>query len=103
MPGDLIKVYWTGLTGYNFVYAPGVFHVPDGIAAPPSPCVQHLEPKVEIGGIAAEVRSCTAAPGLAGVGELAVRVPEGLRSGKHDVKVIIGTKGNVVKLPVRVR
>lgn len=93
-PGEAIKVYWTGLGGFN---------VPHGVASPPSTsCAGHFDPKVEIGGIAAEVVSCTAAPGLAGIGQVEARVPAGLASGNFDVAVrISNVKGNVVRLPVR--
>jgi len=93
-PGEGIKVYWTGLQGFN---------VPHGMASPPStPCAGYFDPKVEIGGIAAEVISCIAAPGLAGIGLVEVRVPPSLPSGNYDVAVrISNVKGNAVKLPVR--
>jgi uncharacterized protein (TIGR03437 family) len=103
-PGEQIIIYWTGLNGYNFEYSSGVFGIPDGIPSPPyAPCVSYFNPKVQIGGIAADVSSCSAAPGLVGVGQLVVTVPPGLPSGDHDVAVIMNTnvKGNIVRLPVR--
>lgn len=104
-PGEQITIYWTGVSGYNFVYSNGVFYVPDGIPSPPSaPCVSYFDPKVQIGGIAADVSSCSATPGLAGIGQVVVTVPPGLTSGDYDVAVTVASnvKGNVVKLPVRV-
>ena len=101
-PGEIIRIYWTGLHGYNFVYSPGNFYMPDGLPAPENiPCVSYFDSKVDIAGMAAEVTSCTAAPGLAGIGQLVVKVPPGLPSGTHDVTVrISGSKGNAVKVPV---
>ncbi len=103
-PGERITIYWTGMSGYNFVYSTGVFYIPDGIPSPPSvPCVSYFDPQVQIGGIKADVRSCSTAPGLVGIGQLVVAVPPGLASGDHDIAVTLATtKGNVVRLPVRV-
>lgn len=102
-PGEQITIYWTGMSGYNFVYSAGVFYVPDGIPSPPSaPCVSYFDPKVQIGGVAADVGSCSAAPGLVGIGQVVVTVPARLTSGDYDVAVTIGTNGNIVRLPVRV-
>ena len=101
-PGEIIKIYWTGLHGYNFVNSPGNFYMPDGAAAPENtPCVSYFDSKVDMGGLSAEVTSCSAAPGLAGIGQLLVKVPPGLPSRTHDVTVrISGVKGNLVQVPV---
>ena len=104
-PGEQITIYWTGMSGYNFVYSAGVFYMPDGIPSPPSaPCVSYFDPKVQIGGLAADVSSCSATPGLVGIGQVVVTVPPGLASGDHDVAVIMNAnvKGNIVRLPVQV-
>jgi uncharacterized protein (TIGR03437 family) len=104
-PGEQITIYWTEITGYDFVYSPGVFFIPDGIPSPPSaPCVSYSDPQVKIGGMAADVSSCSATPGLVGIGQLVVTVPTGLASGDYDVAVTMDTnvKGNIVQLPVRV-
>jgi uncharacterized protein (TIGR03437 family) len=102
-PGERIVIYWTGMHGYNFVYGAG-FSLPDGIPAPPSiPCVSYFNPQVTIGGIPADVHSCSAAPGLVGIGQLVVTVPPALTSGDHEIAVTMGgnVKGNIVQLPVR--
>jgi uncharacterized protein (TIGR03437 family) len=104
-PGEQITIYWTGMSGYNFVYSAGVFYIPDGIPSPPSaPCVSYFDPKVQIGGIAADVSSCSATPGLVGIGQVVVTVPPGLVSGDYDVALTMdaNVKGNIVRLPVRV-
>ena len=104
-PGEQITIYWTEISGYDFVYSPGVFFIPDGIPSPPAlPCVSYSDPQVKIGGKTAGVGSCSAAPGLVGIGELMVTVPQGLASGDYDVAVTMDTnvKGNIVRLPVRV-
>ena len=91
------------MSGYNFVYSAGVFYVPDGIPSPPSaPCVSYFDPKVQIAGVAADVSSFSAAPGLVGIGQVVVTVPARLTSGDYDVAVTIGMNGNIVRLPVRV-
>ena len=42
-PGEQITIYWTGMSGYNFVYSTTVFYIPDGIPSPPSvPCVSYF-------------------------------------------------------------
>jgi uncharacterized protein (TIGR03437 family) len=102
-PGEQVVIYWTGMVGYNFVYSEGVFFIPDGIPSPPSiPCVSYFNPQVQIGGMAADVNSCSATPGLVGIGQLVVTVPPGLPSGNYDVAVTMSTniKGNVVQLLV---
>ena len=104
-PGEQITIYWTGMNGYNFVYSAGDFYIPDGIPSPSSAsCVPYFDPKVQIGGIAADVSSCSATPGLAGIGQLVVTVPTGLAAGVYDVAVTMdaNVKGNIVQLPVRV-
>jgi uncharacterized protein (TIGR03437 family) len=104
-PGEQITIYWTEISGYDFVYSPGVFFIPDGIPSPPAvPCVSYSDPQVKIGGMTADVSSCSAAPGLVGIGELMVTVPPSLASGDYDVAVNMDTnvKGNIVRLPVRV-
>lgn len=102
-PREQITIYWTGMSGYNFEYSPGVFYIPDGIPSPPGiPCVSYFNSQVQIGGIPAEVRSCTAAPGLVGIGQLEVIVPPGLASGDYRVVVTLtNVTGNVVQLPVQ--
>ena len=105
-PREQIVIYWTGLSGYNFVFSQdkGVFFIPDGIPSPPSiPCVEYLNPQVQIGGRAAEVKSCSATPGLVGVGQLVVTVPSDLPSGNYDVGITMDTyvKGNVEQLLVQ--
>jgi uncharacterized protein (TIGR03437 family) len=103
-PGEQITIYWTEIDGYDFVYSPGVFVIPDGIPSPPSvPCVSYADPQVKIGGVAADVGSCSAAPGLVGIGQLVVTVPLDLASGDYDVAVTLeSVEGNIVRLPVRV-
>jgi uncharacterized protein (TIGR03437 family) len=103
-PGEQISIYWTGISGYNFVYSPGVFYIPDGIPSPPStPCVSYLAPQVRIGGLLADVSSCSAAAGLVGIGQLVVTVPSPLASGDYDVAVtMVNVNGNIVRVPVRV-
>lgn len=103
-PGEQIIIYWTEINGFDFEYSPGVFVIPDGIPSPPSvPCVSYAEPQVNIGGMAADVSSCSAAPGLVGVGQLVVTVPLDLASGDYDVAVILESEeGNIVRLAVLV-
>ena len=105
-PGEQITMYWTEITGYDFQYSPGgsFTFIPDGIPSPPSvPCVWYSDPQVKIGVLAADVSSCSATPGLVGIGQLVVTVPPGLTSGDYDVAVTLAsTKGNTVRLPVRV-
>ena len=53
--------------------------------------------------MAADVSSCSAAPGLVGVGQLVVTVPLDLASGDYDVAVILESEeGNIVRLAVLV-
>ncbi len=105
-PGEQITIYWTEVSGYDFEYSPeGSFtFIPDGIPSPPSiSCVSYSDPQVKIGDLAADVSSCSAAPGLVGIGQLVVTVPPNLTSGDHDVAVMLAhVKGNIVRLPVRV-
>lgn len=99
-PGEQDRNEWIQLR-----YSAGMFYIPDGIPSPPSaPCVSYFDPKVQIGGIALDVSSCSATPGLVGIGQGVVTVPPGLTSGNDDVAVTIATngKGNIVMLPVRV-
>jgi uncharacterized protein (TIGR03437 family) len=103
-PGERVIIYWTGMNGHNFAFEGGFF-IPDGIPAPPSaPCVSYFNPQVTIGGIRADVQSCSAAPALTGIGQLVLTVPPDLGPGNHEVAVTMSTsiKGNVVSLPVRV-
>ena len=57
------------MNGYNFVYSAGDFYIPDGIPSPSSAsCVPYFDPKVQIGGIAADVSyvaPCRGWPALA--------------------------------------
>jgi uncharacterized protein (TIGR03437 family) len=101
--GEQIVIYWTGMSGFNFVYSDRVFFIPDGIPAPPStPCVSYFDPTVQISGVAADVASCTAAPGLVGVGQLVVTIPANLQSGSNQVSVSLdGIPGNLVQLLVQ--
>ena len=106
-PGEQITIYWTEISGYDFEYCPGVSFtfIPDGIPSSPSvPCVSYSDPQVKIGALAADVISCSATPGLVGIGQLVVTVPTGLASGDYDVAVTMdgNVKGNIVQLPVRV-
>jgi len=106
-PGQQITIYWTEISGYDFDYSPGgsFTFMPDGIPSPPSiPCVSYSDQQVKIGDLAAEVNSCSAAPGLVGIGQLVVTVPRNLTSGDHDVAVTLAhVQGNLARLPVRVQ
>jgi uncharacterized protein (TIGR03437 family) len=104
LAGEQIVIYWTGMDGYNFVYPNGVYFVPDGTPSPtPAPCVYYFNPLVQISGVTAQVTSCTATPGLVGVGQLVVTVPAGLPSGSNQVSVSMDgtTRGNPVQLLVQ--
>lgn len=107
-PGEQITIYWTEISGYDFEYSPGGSFtlISDGAPSPPSiPCVSYSDPQVNIGGVTADVSSCSAVPGLVGIGQLVVTVPRGLASGDYDVAVIMdgNVKGNIVRMPVRVQ
>jgi hypothetical protein len=67
--GEVIVIYATGLGG-------GIPAVPVGNAAPLSPLSQGYTPIVLIGGVAAHVEFSGLAPGLAGVNQLNVVVPQ---------------------------
>jgi uncharacterized protein (TIGR03437 family) len=103
-PGEQIIIYWTEIDGFDFEYSAGVFVLPDGIPSPPSvPCVSYTDPQVNIGSMAADVSSCSAAPGLVGIGQLVVTVPLDLASGDYDVAVTLESEqGNIVRLAVLV-
>jgi uncharacterized protein (TIGR03437 family) len=105
-PGEQITIYWTEISGYDFEYSPGgsFTFIPDGMPSPPSiACVSYSDPQVRIGEMAADVSSCSAAPGLVGIGQLVVTVPPNLSSGDYDVAVTLAhVKGNIVRLTVRV-
>src|SRR5262249_24712335 len=104
-----ITIYWTEINGYDFDYSPGgpgsFTFVPDGIPSPSAiPCVSYSDPQVKIGDMAADVSSCSAAPGLVGIGQLVIIVPPSLTPGDYDVAVTLEhVKGNSVRLPVRVQ
>lgn len=97
-PGEGIVIYWTGMYGNNFTVM-----VADGAPSPSSaPCVSYFDPQVRIGGLAVDVKSCSASPGLVGVGQLIVSVPPSLQSGTYNVLVSMDSvNGNAVQLPVQ--
>ena len=69
-PGEQITIYWTEISGYDFEYSPGgsFTFIPDGIPSPPSiPCVSYSDPQAKVGGVTADVSSCSAAAGLVGI------------------------------------
>ena len=105
--GEQITIYWTEISGYDFDYSPGgsFTFFPDGIPFPSAiPCVSYSDPQVKIGDMVADVSSCSAAPGLVGIGQLVVTVPPSLAPGDYDMSMTLAhVKGNTVRLPVRVQ
>jgi uncharacterized protein (TIGR03437 family) len=77
--------------------------IPDGAANPSSAlCVSYFNPLVKIGGRTAQADSCSAAPGLVGVGRLIVTVPPDLATGAYSVSVSMDNiSSNSVQLPVQ--
>ena len=104
LAGEQVLIYWTGLGEPSFWQSNTPF-LTDGVPAPADAvCATYINPQVKIGGAVADVSSCSAAPGMVGVGQVVVTVPPSLASGDYEVAVTMDTnlKGNVVRVPVRV-
>ncbi|HXG34780.1 MAG TPA: PQQ-dependent sugar dehydrogenase [Bryobacteraceae bacterium] len=89
---------------FAYFYATGLGPVteppPSGAAAPVEPLAHALAPvRVRLGGVECEVLFAGLAPGLAGVFQINIRVPELLESGDHE---LIVTAGDVPSPPARV-
>ncbi len=62
-----------------------------GQASPSNPVARaRIQPRVTIGTVDARVQFAGLTPGLAGVGQVNVVVPEGLRPGRYGVVLQIG-------------
>jgi uncharacterized protein (TIGR03437 family) len=89
---------------FAYFYATGLGAVaeppPSGTAAPAEPPAHAQAPvRVRLGGVECEVLFAGLAPGLAGVFQINIRVPESLTSGDHE---LIVTAGDVPSPPARV-
>jgi uncharacterized protein (TIGR03437 family) len=83
--GEAIEIYASGLGSTTPV-------VPAGTAAPADPPARtSVIPTVNIGGKAAQVLFSGLAPGLVGVYQVNVIVPDGLRAGDNFVSIQVGT------------
>lgn len=93
-PGAAIRVFWTGLEPYQ--------PPEDGHANPAGlPCRPAQEPGVMVSGRAAVTITCAAAPGMVGIGQIVVRVPEDLDTGAHDLYLSYSPLSN--RIPVFVK
>jgi uncharacterized protein (TIGR03437 family) len=88
--GEVVSIYATGLGP--------IFHgAVDGEPAPADPPIDGPVPTVSIGGLNAQVLRSILAPGLVGVNQVDVRIPEGVSSGSVDV--CIGAMGSICITP----
>lgn len=93
-PGEVLVSFWTGLGQTSPI-------VPAGTPAPANPPAESAKPDVTIGGQPAKVTFAGLAPGFAGLYQVNVAVPAGLKPGRQAVNwrnqdgVLIGSCAGV--------
>ncbi len=93
--GEFLAIFCTGLGRLSRP-------VPTGDRPPSPPPQTVLDTEATIAGVRAEVSFSGAAPGLVGVYQVNVQMPEGIPAGTHPVEITInGVKSNTVTLVVR--
>jgi uncharacterized protein (TIGR03437 family) len=95
--GEVLELYGTGIGATDPV-------VPAGLASPNNPAARaKVQPRVLIGNVEARVLFAGLTPGLAGVAQVNIVVPDGLRPGRYGVALQIGqgTTGAVGSIAVQ--